>query len=200
MKLDHLAVAADTLEEAIAHVEESLGVKMQPGGVHPVFATHNHLLGLADGLYLEAIAIDPSAEPQRSPRWFDLDGRRGPARLTNWICRCEDLAAALAKAPEGTGEIVDLQRGALRWQMAVPQSGCLPFDNLFPALMQWHSPHPASALIQQGCTLRHLHLSHPEGAALADALPLTDPRVTIHVGPAGFEAEFDTPHGQRVLR
>lgn len=200
MELDHLAVAADTLEEAVAHVEDSLGVPMQPGGSHAVFGTHNRLLGLADGLYMEAIAIDPTATPQRSPRWFDMDRRQGPARITNWICRCDDLVTALDNAPEGAGEIVDLQRGDLRWQMAVPGDGILPFDNMFPALMQWHSPHPAAQLTQQGCTLRRLHLSHPDSTALAKALPLDDPRVEIHSGPAGFEAEFDTPHGRRVLR
>lgn len=172
MELDHLAVAADTLDAAVAHVEESLGVPMQPGGSHAVFGTHNRLLGLADGLYLEAIAIDPAATPQRSPRWFDLDRRQGSARITNWICRCDDLTAALAAAPEGAGEIVDLQRGNLSWQMAVPEDGILPLDNMFPALMQWHSPHPAAALTQQGCTLRRLHLSHTGSTALAQALPL----------------------------
>ena len=39
-----------------------------------------------------------------------------------------------------------LSRGDLRWQMAVPGDGILPFDNMFPALMQWHSPHPAAQL------------------------------------------------------
>ena len=55
-------------------------------------------------------------------------------------------------------------------------------------------------LTQQGCALRRLHLSHPDSTALAQALPLDDPRVEFHSGPAGFEAEFDTPHGRRVLR
>ncbi|WP_293574773.1 VOC family protein [Phaeobacter sp.] len=200
MELDHLAVAAATLEEAVAHVEDSLGVPMQPGGSHAVFGTHNRLLGLADGLYMEAIAIDPAATPQRTPRWFDMDRRQGPARITNWICRCDDLVTALENAPKGAGDIVDLQRGDLRWQMAVPADGILPFDNMFPALMQWHSPHPAAQLVQQGCRLRHLTLSHPEGDALSAALPLRDDRVSVQIGPAGFEAEFDTPHGRRVLR
>ncbi|AHD09020.1 VOC family protein [Phaeobacter gallaeciensis] len=200
MEFDHLAVAADTLDAAVAHVEDSLGVPMQPGGSHAVFGTHNQLLGLADGLYLEAIAIDPAATPRHSPRWFDLDRRTGPARITNWICRCDDLAAALDSAPQGAGEIVDLQRGNLSWQMAVPADGVLPFDNMFPALMQWRSPHPAAALIQQGCRLRRLHLSHPEAAALRATLPLSDTRIEVVTGLAGFEAEFDTPHGVRVLR
>ncbi len=57
MLLDHLAVSGETLEAAQNYVEEALGVSMQTGGEHAVFHTHNKLMGLADGLYLEAIAI-----------------------------------------------------------------------------------------------------------------------------------------------
>ncbi len=85
MILDHIAVSGTTLPEAVAAVEEALGVRMQPGGEHAVFHTHNALLGLADGLYLEAIAINPDAPVPERPRWFDLDRFAGPARLTNWI-------------------------------------------------------------------------------------------------------------------
>ncbi|NIZ14253.1 VOC family protein [Phaeobacter sp. HF9A] len=199
LDLDHFAIAATTLEAATAHVEEALGVAMQPGGQHPVFGTHNTLLGLADGLYLEAIAIDPQATPERSPRWFDLDRFAGAPRICNWICRTEDLAATLTGLPVTAGQAVSLSRGDLRWQMAVPESGILPFDNLFPALIQWQGPHPAPRLTQQGCALRRLILSHPEAEALRDMLELNDPRVVFEIGQLGARAEIDTPHGLRQL-
>lgn len=200
MELDHLAVAGETLEEASAYVEEALGVPLQPGGEHAVFGTHNRLLGLADGLYLEAIALNPPAEPQRRPCWFDLDRFSGAPRISNWICRCTDLPQHLAQAPSGAGELVALTRGDLTWDMAVPATGILPYDNMFPALMEWHSDHPAPRLQQQGCQLRHLTISHPQAAGLKQALPMTDARLQYEVGPKGFEAEFDTPHGRRLLR
>mgnify|MGYP000223751891 CR=1 FL=1 len=200
MKFDHLAVAGETLEEARAHVEEALGVPMQPGGEHAVFGTHNFLLGLADGLYLEAIAINPAATPQRQPRWFDLDRFSGAPRISNWICNCTEMPGLLQRLPEGVGEPVALTRGDLKWAMAVPQSGILPFDNCFPALIEWHSAHPAPRLQQQGCTLRRFAVSHPEAANLRELLPLKDPRLVYVVGDPGFEAEFDTPAGRRVLR
>ncbi|MBT6299218.1 MAG: VOC family protein, partial [Rhodobacteraceae bacterium] len=53
MQFDHLAVSAYTLAEASDHIEQALGVALQDGGQHGVFGTHNRLLGLADGLYLE---------------------------------------------------------------------------------------------------------------------------------------------------
>ena len=199
MELDHLAVAGESLDAAKAHVEDALGVPMQLGGQHAMFGTHNYLLGLADGLYLEAIAIDPGAKPQRTPRWFDLDRFTGAPRISNWICRCSDMAENLKQLPDGVGEPVALTRGDLRWDMAVPADGILPYDNSFPALIEWHSDHPAPLLTQQGCELKYLIVSHPKAAALRAVLPLHDDRVLYEPGEIGFEATFETPNGRRVL-
>ena len=199
MLLDHLAVAGETLEDASAHVEQALGVPLQEGGKHEKFGTHNRLLGLKDGHYLEAIAIDPHAPRPDRTRWFDLDRLQGPPRLSNWICRVPDISASVAILPEGAGHIIDLARGALRWQMAVPPSGRLPFDNLFPALIQWHGDlHPAQMLQDSGCRLTRLVVSHPDAPELAKLLGDVQP-VVFDTGPAGLKAEFDTPHGPRVL-
>lgn len=200
MELDHLAVAGESLEAAAAYVEEALGVPLQDGGRHAMFGTHNRLLGLADGLYLEAIAVDPAAVPQRRPRWFDLDRFGGAPRISNWICRCADLDAALQNLPEGAGQPLALARGDLRWLMAVPESGVLPFQNMFPALIEWQGAHPAPRLEQRGCGLKYLAIAHPEALELRSMLDTHDPRVVFETGPAGFEARFDTPHGARVLR
>ena len=139
MWLDHIAVSAETLEEATEHCEATLGVSLLPGGQHPKFATHNCLLGLADGLYLEAIAVDKNAATPDRPRWFDLDRFAGPARLTNWICACANLEEALSSLTGDLGQPLALTRGDLRWRMAVPDTGVLPFDNLHPALIEWQS-------------------------------------------------------------
>ena len=52
MILDHLAVAGETLAEAVAHAEEALGIALGSGGQHPRYGTHNRLIGLEGGLYL----------------------------------------------------------------------------------------------------------------------------------------------------
>ena len=68
LELDHIAVAGETLEAATAHVEAALGLKMDAGGVHVEMGTHNRLLSLGPGLYMEAIAIDPDgSRPKRAP-------------------------------------------------------------------------------------------------------------------------------------
>lgn len=202
MILDHLAVAGKTLEEAAAHVEQSLGISLGPGGAHARYGTHNRLIGLEDGLYLEAIAIDPDAEPQEQPRWFNLDRFNDPARLSNWILRSHDLAAEKPLLPPHAQRHVQMQRGDLRWLMTVPADGILPYDNIFPAVLQWQADPPAAKLPQSGCRLARLILSHPEAADLQAALDriLADPRVKAEQGAPAMMAEFDTPNGKRQLR
>jgi hypothetical protein len=199
---DHIAVAGETLAAATAHVEDALGVPMQPGGEHAVFHTHNTLLGLADDFYLEAIAANPAAPEPDRPRWFDLDRFSGAPRLTNWICRCDDLDATLAALPEGFGTPVDLERGDLRWRMAVPDSGVLPFDNCAPALIQWMGDaHPAPRLTQQGCRLTEFEVRHPDATVLGALLAplLLDARITFQVGAPQLRAQVTTAQGPAVL-
>ncbi|SPH18518.1 hypothetical protein DEA8626_02057 [Defluviimonas aquaemixtae] len=199
-EFDHLAVSARILDEGAADVEAALGVALETGGRHPLMGTHNRLLSLGPSEYLEVIAIDPDAPAPDRPRWFALDAFSGPPRLTNWVLRVDDLHAALAGAPEGAGWPIDLARGAYRWRMAVPEDGRLPFDNRFPALIEWRShAHPAAALPDRGCRLLKLEVSHSEAGALGRALPLNDPRIDFVVGPPGLRAVIATPAGERVL-
>lgn len=201
LRFDHVAVAANNLAEGVEAVESALGTRLAGGGQHPLMATHNRLLNLGD-LYLEVIAIDPTAPAPNNPRWFDLDNFSGPPRLTNWVAGCESLSAVLDACPKGCGDPVSLQRGEYRWEMAVPPDGKLPFDGAFPALIQWHgSRHPARALPDQGLRLRHLEIAHPDANALRAALaPLfADPRVLISQGPFQIRATIDTPEGPRKL-
>lgn len=202
MEIDHIAVAGGSLAEATEHVQEAFDLSLQQGGEHAVFHTHNTLLGLEDGLYLEAIAINPLAPKPARPRWFDLDRFAGPPRLTNWICRCADLDATLAALPEGFGNPVSLQRGDLRWRMAVPDDGVLPFDNCAPALIEWEGgAHPARRLVPSGCRLRKLTVQHPESKELSALLApfLSDARVAFKSGPASLNAKFDTLSGPASL-
>ena len=201
-RIDHLAVAAASLDEGTAAVEAALGVKLSPGGQHALMGTHNRLLGLGD-LYLEVIAVDPAAVPPDRPRWFGLDGFSGAPRLTNWVAGCDDLGAALAVAPAGMDRAVDMARGDLRWRFGGSGDGCLPFDDAFPALIQWlGAGHPAGRLPDAGVRLRRLVVVHPQAAALRAALGgrVADPRLVIEDGPAkAMSAEVDTPSGSRHL-
>ncbi len=203
LELDHLAVAGETLEAATAHVEDALGVTLEPGGVHVEMGTHNRLLSLGPGVYLEAITVNPDAASPDRPRWFDLDRFEGAPRLSNWIARTTDLDATLAAAPEGMGVPIPFQRDAFSWSMAVPGTGRLPFDGAAPALIQWDgAKHPSDVLPDSGCRLRHLQVLHPKAQDLLEAFPALGALslVSIETGPqVALSAIIATPHGDRTL-
>ena len=200
LTFDHIAVSAQTLTEGVAAVQDALGVTLAQGGAHPHMATHNRLLGLGD-LYLEVIAVNPEVPRPAWPRWFDLDHFTGAPRPTNWVARCDDLAAAVAQGPAGVGVPLALRRGDYAWHMAVPADGKLPFGGAFPALIQWHGTlHPAQVLPDAGVRLRRLEIAHPQAVDLRAALDgLHDARVVITEGACAMRASFDTPNGLRVL-
>ena len=103
LELDHIVVASADLDSGEAWLRERLGVALAPGGAHPGWGTHNRLLQLGGGTYLELIAPDPSQPDPTTPRPFLLDDpgmrarlARSP-RLVHWIVRSTgDLDAALA--------------------------------------------------------------------------------------------------------
>lgn len=175
-----------------------LGVTPGQGGRHPRMGTHNRVMGLGAGEYLEVIAVDPDAPAPGRPRWFDLDRRAGPPRLANWIARTDDLDGLVSCMPEA-GRPVAFERGDLRWRMAVPDDGVLPFDGCFPALIEWQSEPPL--LPDTGLRLTALLLRHPEAATLAPVLAslTSDPRIQVQEGPTALEARVAAPDGERRL-
>jgi len=203
LTLDHIAVSTAALGPGTAEVEAALGVALLPGGEHAAMGTHNRLLSLGPEEYFELIAIHPGAPGPDQPRWFDLDTFSGPTRATTWICRCADLDAALAAAPEGAGVPWDLARGDLRWRMGVPRDGKLPFRGLFPALIEWQGTvHPAPRLADSGVRLAALRLFSPEAEALRAALAplIADARVSVlDSARARMEADLATPSGVVTL-
>jgi hypothetical protein len=200
LTLDHIAIACTDLAAATADLSARLGVPLQPGGRHDRYGTHNMLLGLG-AVYLELIALDPDAAPTGRPAWFALDHFTGPARPANWICRTDDLEAAIAAAPAAPGPIVPLTRGDLHWRITVPDDGSLPLDGAMPTLIQWGDgiAPPSTRLPDSGCRLRTWQVSHPQADMVRNGLRLTDPRVTFVTGTPGFQAMLDTSRGPVTL-
>ncbi len=179
MRLEHLAIAAETLEGGVAWAEDRPGVSFLAGGKHVRYATHNRLLGLADGLYLEVIAADPNASCDGA-RWFGLDTFSGPPRLANWICEPDDFHEFMVYGMRK----VSMERGDLRWDMGVPEDGSLPLGGGFPTILQWHTDKPPGrSLAPSGCALQTLTIAHPQADVIKNSLSskLTDPRVRLLV-------------------
>lgn len=166
-RIDHLIVAADSLEQGQEYLRDRLGVELAPGGRHAAMGTHNRLMQLGDDLYLELIAIDPAASPPQRPRWFGLDAaatraamRREP-RLLTWAINTPDIHRLVAGCGFDVGEPTRLSRDALSWDIALTDDGRLLADGLLPYVIQWHSqPHPAGAMADRGCRLSRLTLYH----------------------------------------
>jgi len=195
-ELDHIVLATTDLAQGVADID----LPWLPGGVHVDFGTHNRLLSLGLADYLELIAVNPDAPPLGKTRWYDMDRFDGPTRMQNWVLRTDDLEAALARFGAGFGVIHELSRGDLRWRMAVPESGVLPFDNCAPALIQWDTPPPMSALNDQGHRLAELVVSHPMAGELVEMLyGFADARVRFVDGEAGLRVTLSGPDGDVVL-
>jgi Glyoxalase-like domain len=175
--LDHLVVAAATLDQGEDHLEAMLGVRPRRGGKHVAMGTHNSLLRLGDGAYLELIAIDPEGIKPDRPRWFDLDRPTMRAsiaerpRLIHWVARCTDLEAAQKISPTDHGLVYPMSRGPFSWRMTIPEDGHLPGDGLIPTLIEWRGvAHPANALADDHLGIVTIAGAHPEPATIRVAL------------------------------
>ena len=210
IELDHLVVAARTLEEGVAWVEARLGVAMGAGGKHALMSTHNRVLNLGSLRFLEVIAVDPEAPPPGRPRWFSLDEpemterlAKGPA-LIHWVARCDDIERAVRAIAAGEAEILSLARNAFRWKMGVPRSGRLAQQGIVPTMIQWQDGHPCDAAPETGCRLERLVLRHPEAARTLEVLRAAglagDEPVEAREDGAGLEAHIRTPRGIVELR
>ena len=211
-KLDHLVIVASDLAVGVRHVRETLGVDVPPGGVHARMGTHNHVMQLGGGVYLEVIAIDPGAGDPRRPRWFDMDNpllharlERGPALMT-WVVNVTDFDALPGFDARIWGEPQRMTRGDLEWLVALPEDGRLPGAGMLPTVIQWLCDPPVSAMADRGCRIARLDVRHPQpdwyreqlakiGAETIDNVPFSISRADA----MGFEAALSTPLGERVL-
>ncbi|MBO9641856.1 MAG: VOC family protein [Pseudacidovorax sp.] len=223
-EVDHLVVAAASLDQGIAWCEATLGLTPGPGGAHPLMGTHNRLLALAGAgfarCYLEIIAIDPAVRPTRAAgrrRWFDLDdgtlqaslAQDGP-RLVHWVARVPDVQAAvqaLAAAPLtiDRGPPLAASRetaaGLLQWRITVRDDGQRLFDGALPTLIEWGERHPAEHLPPAGLELLGLGATQPDPAPLQAALAVLGlgERMAVTTGAPGLQAHLSTPSGVVVL-
>jgi hypothetical protein len=111
-KIDHIVVVAQTLEQAVAWCEATLGITPQPGGDHPQFGTHNRIFKIATPnfplAYFEIIAIKSNpnnaikkiaAQSANSPASGQNKGKN-EAQKSRWFDMDDSaLQAAVAKEP-----------------------------------------------------------------------------------------------------
>ncbi|MWL87963.1 VOC family protein [Cupriavidus sp. SW-Y-13] len=223
LAIDHLVIAAPDLDAGSEHVASMLGIAPQAGGAHPRMGTHNRVLGMFGGMYLEVIAIDPAASAPERARWFGLDSEAVRERLrdgpffAHWAARVErpaDLSRWQAQYPDRIAPAIPMDRGALHWRLTVPDDGSLPAwqgeaasagEGLFPTLIQWDvQNHPGISLPRQDLALRRLRGQHPHAELLRQGLAWIGAASLIDIeqtdGPPALLAEIETPTGLKTLR
>lgn len=136
--IDHIVIAVADLASAQKSYE-TLGFTVVPGGRHPV-GTHNALIGLADGSYIELIAFY-----QKNPahRWWEPLQRGGG--LVDFCMQTDDLAGdtvAFRRAGVAIDDPSPLSRVRpdgyqLRWVLSIPGEG---YRGVAPFLIQDETP------------------------------------------------------------
>ena len=220
-RVDHLVIAAATLDEGVRWCENVLGVTPLPGGEHPLMGTHNRLLSIVSSsypqAYLEIIAIQPGAPMSRPPgasRWFDLDApelqaaiaNTGP-QLVHFVAQSADVRAAskrLAAAGLDRGRVLEASRmtaqGPISWQITVRDDGQRLFYGALPTLIQWGDMRPVASMPASGVSLESLRVSHPRPEALGAAFDAAGLQgVAVTAGPPNLVATLNTPRGTFYL-
>jgi hypothetical protein len=206
MRTDHVVYGVPDLASGMHELAERLGVRPAHGGRHVGRGTHNALLGLGDGTYLEVIAADPEQVPPPSPLSFALDRQRLP-RLVGWACRTADLdervAAARARGYD-PGDVRQMSRrrpdgSLLQWRLTRHDAD--PGRLVVPFLIDWgDSPHP-SETAPAGVRLVELRGEHPDPAIVREALAALGATLAVDEGPEpALVATLDTPRGRIELR
>ncbi|MFK7803521.1 MAG: VOC family protein [Anaerolineae bacterium] len=208
---DHIVYFVPNLEEAYETFETNWGVRPKFGGQHVGRGSHNALLSLGNGRYLEIIAPDPNQPTPPNARSFGMDSLSAP-RLVTWAVGTTDIHSAVEQAKAAgydPGAILPSSRmrsdGVLmEWALtrsAEAAAGTTPKgDWLIPFFIDWgQTPHP-SGNNPAGCTLLEVKATHPDPEPIRQMLAAMQVNCAIEKGEqAQLIAIVDTPNGKVEL-
>ena len=160
-QVDHVILGISSLDAGVREFEALTGVHATFGGQHPGRGTHNALIALGSGTYLEIIAPRPDAK---------LEGNLADlAKLDHltpigWAVRTTDIAASRSRlAREGfrtseprAGSRATPTGAVLRWSTFTIEE---PRHDTAPFFIHWDdmTTHP-SKTSPEGCTLDRLEV------------------------------------------
>jgi len=185
--IDHLIYASSSLERGMDEIEELLGVRPVRGGRHPQYGTHNALLSLGFGTYLEVIARDPDLPLPELGAFIDVPAG-SHSRIVTWVFRAADIQAsaeALRKAGINPGPVASGSRqqpdgSIIRWELTNPYA--MQLDGAVPFLINWGSTVHPSAVAPSGGRLVELAIEHPEAERVQKALSALRAPVKVIAG------------------
>ncbi len=176
-QLDHLVIAANSLEQGQSYLYDVYGLEPSPGGQHLAMGTHNSVLKLDNDSYLEIIALDPNGQKPTMPRWFNLDSEelqkqiKDKPKLITWVARTNNFSELKKQAISDIGTARAMRRGNLSWQFGFSDDGSLFAGGVLPYIIQWDSiQHVSRAMPEKNYSLSKLELLHPEANKIKNAL------------------------------
>ena len=210
--IDHIVIGAANLEKATKKVEGLIKTKFSTSGKHSLMATHNRLARLQNSVYMEIIAIDPSASFPKScfqeKRWFSLDSSTTQRRLSKgpqplcWVVAVNNIEQTASNCGYEPGRVTEMSRGDFRWKLTVPDSGELSENGVLPVLIEWpNAKNPAQMMPKSGLILKQLLLSHPNPNSIErilSALDISGP-IDVKLGTPALQFSFEKLDGSNVL-
>jgi hypothetical protein len=203
--IDHLMYASSSLQKGMDDIEALLGVRPVKGGHHPGYGTHNALLSLGPGVYLEVIARDPELPAPEGGTLVDMP-EGAQSRLWTWIYRTADIEAATEVAkragvglgPVETGSRNRPDGSEISWQLTDPAA--MPMDGAIPFLINWGSTTHPSLAVPSGGRLTELVIEHPQPDKVRSALASFGAKVVVRSGDQfRLLATIETDGGPVVL-
>lgn len=170
--VDHLLFAGPDLETLIAQLMHLSGVTPTTGGRHAGLGTHNALLGVEGGRYLELMAPDPNSPTGAFAAAIDDLGEPALhtycAHVTNLDALCTRAQTVGLEAVQAPGSRVLPDGTLLEWTLAFITGHS--YGGHFPFFIDWRgSKHPSTALTAE-LHLETLWLEHPDAAGLSELL------------------------------
>lgn len=210
--VDHLLFAGPDLGTLTSKLEQLSGVAAGAGGRHEGLGTHNALIGLAGGRYLELMAPDPGS-PQGAfaaaiAYLAEPALHSYCARVTDLDALCERARALGLDAVQAPGSRVQPDGSLLQWSLAFITGH--PYGGHFPFFIDWRGSRHPSAALPTDLALVTLWLEHPDAAGLSDLLsdvagfaPGSDPASgelrPLAASAPRLRADLTGPHGYFCL-
>jgi hypothetical protein len=199
VQIDHILLGIDDLDRGVKAFEESTGVKPVYGGKHPG-GTHNALVSLGDGTYVEIIAIQKGVAPPD-----DFAGLEQLRTLTpvGWAVSSKDSAqlrsrleaARMAVTEPAAGSRTTPAGKTLSWQTFGLKDNFAeaPFFIVWSAqtahpsttspggckLQQWRIASPHQKNLEQLRRTLDLHVDVADAKATSMQLSVSCPKGTV---------------------
>jgi hypothetical protein len=179
-QIDHVMLGIDDLDRGVQAFEAATGVKPVYGGKHPG-GTHNALVSLGDGIYLEILAVQQGVTVQE-----DYAHLKQIKTLTpiGWAVSSKDSAqlrnrlsaAGIAMSEPVDGSRTTPQGSRLSWQSFLLKES----SSEVPFFIMWseQTAHP-STTSPSGCKLQQWRIASPRVKDLEQLRQALDLRVAV---------------------